>query len=194
MFCNLINITVLKTKVSVSPMFFAVLTMVLLFDKTGVSGYAVLFSIIHEIAHFLALLFTKTHPGKIEIDYFGIRILLPENMSTMKKIPVLTAGFTINFVLSALFFYLGKIVFACINLFIGLFTMLPLASTDGGEILKTILEEFFSQKAKIIFKTISVSFCAVISAILIFLAFYTKNFFLFIAVVYMIFCAMKKAA
>ncbi len=72
--------------------------------------------------------------------------------------------------------------------------MLPLASTDGGEVLKVVLEEFFSQKAKIIFKTISVSFCAVISAILIFLAFYTKNFFLFTAVVYMIFCAMKKAA
>ena len=46
----------LKTKVSVSPFFFAVLTLILIADKTGVSCFAVLFSILHEFGHFLALI------------------------------------------------------------------------------------------------------------------------------------------
>ena len=46
----------LKTGVTVSPLFFAVLTAFLLLDKNGVAIWAVLFSLMHESGHFLALL------------------------------------------------------------------------------------------------------------------------------------------
>ena len=105
------DFTVLKTKVSVSPFFFAVLTLILIADKSGVSGFAVLFSLLHEFGHFLALICGKIIPKSFKITLFGMHISLPENLSTAEKIPVLMAGFTVNFLLAALFFVLKNPLF-----------------------------------------------------------------------------------
>ena len=190
----MIDFTVLKTKISVSPLFFAVLTVFLLIDKNGIASSVLLFSFLHEAGHFISLLITKTFPQSIKTDIFGIRIKLPENLDTAKKCFVLSAGFAVNFLLSALFFALKKPLFGYINIFIGIFTAFPLPSTDGGSILKTILEEFLPQKAGRIFGIISRIFTLVLSLFLVFLSVFTKNYFIMIAVVYMLFCTMKKAA
>ena len=190
----MIDFVVLKTKISVSPLFFAVLTLVLLFDKTGISGFAVLFSFLHEIGHILALLCVKTFPKEADLSLFGIHIKLPENLSTVKKCFVLTAGFLVNFFLAISFYSIGKTVFSVINLVIGIFTALPISSTDGGTVLKTILEEVFPQKSEKLYGTISKIFTFVFSLLLIVVFFFTKNYFILISVVYMIFCAIKKAA
>ena len=179
----------LKTKISVSPLFFAVLTLVLLFDKTGISGFAVLFSFLHE-----ALLCVKTFPKEADLSLFGIHIKLPENLSTVKKCFVLTAGFFVNFFLAILFYSIGKTVFSVINLVIGIFTALPIQSTDGGTVLKTILEEVFPQKSEKLYGTISKIFAFVFSVLFIEVSFFTKNYFILISIMYMIFCAIKKAA
>ena len=183
--------TVLKTKIFVSPLFFAVLTLILLLDKTGVSCLALLFSLLHELGHFLALICEKIHPKNIDVTLFGIHISLPESMSTAEKVPVLMAGFLVNFLLAAIFFALRKPIFGCINLIIGIFTALPISATDGGSILKAILEEFVPQKNEKIFKTVSFSFLAVVSVFIVSFAVLTKNYFLFIALIYMALCAIK---
>lgn len=188
------DFTVLKTKVSVSPLFFAVLTVFLLLDESGISGFAVLFSALHELGHFLALLCQKISPQKVAVTPFGICVSLPENLSTAEKIPVLMAGFTANFLLAAMFFYLNKITFAVINLFIGFFTFLPLSSTDGGSIFKAILEEFAPQKARKVFKKTTRFFAVAFSLLLVFAAFSAKNYFILIAAFYIIFCEIKDAA
>ena len=188
------DFTVLKTKVSVSPLFFAVLTLVLLMDKTGISGYAVLFSALHELGHILALLCGKIIPKTVFITPFGIHINLPENLSTVKKCFVLAAGFSVDFLLSFLFYVLKNPLFSCINFVIGIFTALPLESTDGGALLKAVFEEFFPQKADRIFKIISNIFTILISISLILIFIFTKNYFVLIAVVYTIFCEIKTAA
>lgn len=183
--------TVLKTKIFVSPLFFAVLTLILLLDKTGISCLALLFSLLHELGHFLALICEKIYPKNIDVTLFGIHISLPENMSTAEKVPVLMAGFLVNFLLAAIFFALRKPLFGCINLIIGIFTALPISATDGGSILKAILEEHVPQKNEKIFKTVSFSFLAVVSVFIVYFAVFTKNYFLFIALIYMALCAIK---
>lgn len=187
----MIEITVLKTKVSVSPMFFMVLTAVLLLDKTGISGFAVLFSILHELGHLLALLSQKVYPISIKTDVFGIHISLPENLSTEKKCFVLVSGFAVNFILSLLFFAAGNKIFFYINLVIGIFTAMPLSSTDGGAVLKTILFEFIPQKEEKIFKIISFLFCAAVSVFLAVSIAFTGNYFILIALIYMVLCTVK---
>ncbi len=154
----MIEFSVLKTKVSVSPLFFAVLTLVLISDKTGISLFAALFSALHEAGHILALICGKISPKSFDITLFGIHILLPENLSTVEKCLVLMSGFTVNFLLAALFLSFGKTVFAVINIVLGIFTALPLPSTDGGAIFKTILDEYSNQKGERIFKFVSLSF------------------------------------
>lgn len=187
----MMEFTVLKTKLKISPLFFAVLTLFLIVDKNGIASAAVLFSALHELGHILALLCVKIRPKLIEFSPFGIHVSLPENLSMVGKISVLMAGFSINFLLAAIFFVLRKPIFGYINLIIGIFTALPISATDGGEILKTFLFEYFPQDEKKIFKAISASFSAVISILLILFAFVTKNSFILIAVFYIIFCAMK---
>ena len=188
------DFSVLKIKVSLSPFFFAVLTSVLIFDKTGISGFAVLFSLLHETGHILALLYKKIKPKAFSVTVFGIHIKLPENLSTAEKCFVLMSGFAVNYILAALFFIFNKPVFGYINLLIGIFTSLPLASTDGGEILKALLEEFLAQGGERIFGIISGIFSLVFSLLLILIFVSTRNFFILFAVFYMIFCTIKRAA
>ena len=194
MYYGLIDFTVLKTKVSVSPIFFSVLTLVLLMDKTGVAGYAVFFSALHEFGHISALLCGKIFPETVFISIFGIHINLPGNLSTVKKCFVFAAGFAVNFLLAVLFFILKKPLFGYINFIIGMFTALPLTSTDGGAFLKAFFEEFFSQRTENFFGLISNIFSVLISLFLILLSVSSNNYFILIAVVYMLFCTIKTAA
>lgn len=187
----MIEFTVLKTKFEISPLFFSVLTAFLLMDKSGVAKAAVLFSILHEVGHFLALLCVKTMPQKVVLSLFGIEIKLLGNLSTAGKCLVFAAGFSVNFILSAMFFAFEKPLFAYINLAIGIFTALPLSATDGGTILKTLFEEYFQKKGERIFKIVSLCFLVAVSVIFIFAAYLTKNWFLLIALVYMVLCAIK---
>ena len=183
----------LKTKISISPLFFAVLTLVLIFDKTGISNFALLFSFLHEMGHFAALLCGKINPENISITIFGIHIRLPGNLSTKKKCVVLVAGFLVNFFLAALFFASGKTVFGYINLLIGIFTSLPIESTDGGEVFKAVLEELLSNKAEKFFRIVSGILSFIFSVVLVFLSVEANNCFILLAVIYMIFCAIKTA-
>jgi len=187
----LIELTVLRTKIEISPFFFSVLTAFLLADKNGIAGAVVLFSLLHELGHFLALLCVKTMPRSVRINLFGIGMHLPEKLSTAEKCFVLMAGFSVNFILAAVLMVFGKNLLGYINLAMGIFTALPLSATDGGSILKTVLEEFAPQKGERIFGIISRSFLAAVSVLLIISAFFTKNYFLFIPLFYMVLCAIK---
>ncbi|MBQ8788912.1 MAG: hypothetical protein IJZ58_05315 [Oscillospiraceae bacterium] len=112
-------------------------------------------------------------------------------MSTVKKCFIFAAGFSLNFLLATMFFILKNQLFGYINLIIGIFTALPVAATDGGAFLKTILNDYFPQNERRIFKVVSVSLSVAVSVLFIFSAFATKNYFILIAVFYIIFCAMK---
>ena len=101
------------------------------------------------------------------------------------------AGFLVNFLLTAIFFVLRKPLFGYINLIIGIFTALPISATDGGAVLKTLLYESDPQKEEKIFKIISCSSLAMVSVVFIISAVVTKNYFIFIALIYMALCAMK---
>ncbi len=183
--------TVLKTKLRVSPLFFAVLTLFLLLDKNGVAGMVVLFSAIHETAHFAALLCVKTVPKEIKISIFGIHLFLDKNLSTAKKCAVLMAGFLSNFITAAVLFMLKINIPAFISLFIGIFTALPLASTDGGGVLFALLDEYYPENAMNLFGKIS-SFLSIFGSLFILsLAVISKNPYMIIEVIYIIISAVK---
>jgi len=185
---------VLKTNINISPLFFAVLTAFLLTDKSGTASAAVIFSILHEAGHFLALLCEKSYPKEINISLFGINMSLSEKLSTAEKCAVLMAGFIMNFILTAFLFFIGNYKFAYINLFIGFFTAMPVPSSDGGSIIKLIFDECMPEKSEKILKTVSLSFILLLSAFMIFVLIITKNVFLIFALVYMFLCAIKTAA
>ena len=57
----------LKTKVKISPLFFAILTAFLAADKSGIAFSAIAFSAIHEATHFAALFIFRVASTKLSI-------------------------------------------------------------------------------------------------------------------------------
>lgn len=185
--------TVLKTKICLSPLFFSVLTLFLLFDKSGIALSVLGFSFLHECAHFVLLLIFRTFPQKISLNLFGIEMSLKSNLSELRKMSVFSAGFVLNFILAAFFFFSGEKVSAIINLYIGIFSFIPLPSTDGGEIIEIITDDFFSEKKTKICRFISFFSVLITMPFLIFMSFCKGNYIAFAAMVYMIICKKKKA-
>ena len=167
------------------------LTVLLIINENRVSGAVVLFSVLHELGHILALLSLKIQPKSISVNVFGMNIELGGNLSTAEKCFVFAAGFSVNLILSALFFIGGNPLFGYINLIIGIFTALPLPSADGGSILKTVLDEYIPRKAETVFKSIAIVFATVISILIIAVFIFTGNYFVFIALFYMFLCIKK---
>ncbi|MBQ2795654.1 MAG: hypothetical protein IJF04_06475 [Oscillospiraceae bacterium] len=186
------DFTVLKTGVTVSPLFFAVLTAFLLLDKNGVAIWAVLFSLMHESGHFLALLCVKSRPKHIKLSAFGIEMRLCNNLSTLKKVIVFSSGFGLNFIAALLLFIFEKDFLSTVNIAIGVFTALPLASTDGGAVLSVLIEETFAENAEKIIKITFAFFAVLIFAVLLILFGFSKNYFLLIAALYAVICLKKE--
>ncbi len=180
-----------NTKISLSPLFFAVLTAFLLIDKNGIAFPVIIFSILHELGHFLMLLLIKTRPNSVKLSVFGIHMELLQNLSTEKKCAVLISGFTVNFILAAILFILGQRQYGYISLFIGIFTALPLSSTDGGGVLYSFLEEFSPEKSDKTMNIINSVFSVLVAVIFSAAAIYGKNYYLFIAVIYILIKILK---
>jgi len=95
---------------------------------------------------------------------------------------------------AVLFFVFREPIFGYINLLIGIFTSLPLPSTDGGEILKTVLEEFLPKNGGEGFGIVSGILALIFSVLLIVLFVITKTYFIFLALIYIISCVGNRAA
>ena len=187
----MMEFTVLKTKVKISPLFFAVLTAFLITDRNGIAPAVIGFSLVHEFCHFAALAAIKTAPQEVNVSAAGISMSLNGGMSTVKKILVFAAGAAGNFVLAAFFSAADNRLFFTVNLIIGIFTILPLCSTDGGSILTEFAEKFFPERAERICRNIFL-FCGATAAVILASAVViNKNPYLLIALFYAVICLLK---
>ncbi|MGN0489114.1 MAG: site-2 protease family protein [Ruminococcus sp.] len=103
--------------------------------------------IIHESAHLIAMYICGSKPRAFEISLFDIKII--ENnrltLSFYKDIIITLSGPVINILMYFLFLYID-IPFAYVNLFLGLFNLLPCASLDGGQVIYLILSKRISER------------------------------------------------
>lgn len=182
--------TVLKTKVKISPLFFAVLTAFLIADRGGTAAAVIGFSFLHELSHFAALAAVKKAPREVRITAAGISMRL-FGMSTAQRIFVFAAGAAANLAAAAFFAAAGNRLFCAVNLAIGAFTMLPLCSTDGGSIAAALAESFFPERAEKLCRTLF-AICGTAAAALLFAAAVLyKNPYLLIAVFYAVICLLN---
>ncbi len=142
------KIKLFNTTLSFSYAVIAVMTCVLLFDKNGGIILCFLSSLIHEAGHITAMLMLKSPPEKIKLCMFGIEICDCKRSTRNKKhdLIITLAGVTVNFLVALLVFLINlfaksKILFDffAINLTIGLFNLMPVATLDGGQALFIIL-------------------------------------------------------
>lgn len=180
-----------KTRVKLSPLFFAVLTTFLLSDGKGNAFAVICFSAVHELCHFVALAVFKAHPAEVTISFAGISVRLSNGMSTAQKVFVFSAGAIGNFVLAVLFAAADSAKLCAVNLAIGVFTIMPLCSTDGGSIIEELVEYFYPERAKALCKRIFFILC--VGEVLIFAvaAFFLKNPYFLIPLFYAVICWLK---
>lgn len=161
-----------------SPLFFIITSLLLLFDKSGYMSFSMLFSLCHEFGHIIAMFIIHKPPRAIKIKIYGFEINTV-SFSIAETIFISAAGPLIN-LLSVLFclilssninYKLLDLIY--INIVIAAFNLLPVKNLDGGDILFSILTLKFSRnKADKLFRLISLSFSIIIMIFGIFLFFY----------------------
>ena len=134
------------TEVTVSFLFSALLTAMLLFDRTGLLPPLLLAVLLHEVGHLFAMWVLECAPKRIRLIPAAIEITAPPHMSAGQEVIVAVSGPLVN---GALFlaFYLNYTVFqselsatyAAVNLLLMLFNLLPVTGLDGGTVAFCLL-------------------------------------------------------
>lgn len=156
----------------------------------------------HEIGHFLMskILGIKMEKPKFLFIGYGVNNFHLENQKYIHKILIFLGGPLFNFALLGIVYNLKidinlKLDIFYTNLILGIINLLPIIPLDGGNILKTLLEQDLG-----ITKAVNICFF-VSEAVLVLISFlysiailYFKNIWIFIAILYLwgIFIAEKR--
>lgn len=167
-----------STAVEVNFWFAAVLTFLLLFTGNGAAG-CFLLCMLHESGHLAAMLFFGSVPRKLELGYFGMKIVTGSRLlSPKKEIIIAAAGPAVNVLLALLL--IGRKDRALMSLALAVFNLMPVPMLDGGRILANLLR---SEKTV---KTIGIIFSVGLFILGAAVAVYTKrNFTLLIVSLYL---------
>ncbi|MCI8500623.1 MAG: hypothetical protein HFJ85_00140 [Oscillospiraceae bacterium] len=140
-------------QVKLSFLFFAVVTVYLILDRSGMGYCGVLAAVTHELGHMIAYFIVGERPKSVTLSIEGMRITSSDRYLTMgKDIFALSAGCFTNFTVFLLLYFgmdpnLEMTQIALVQLSIGLFNLVPVGALDGGMILKRFLSQLLPLKA-----------------------------------------------
>jgi len=163
--------------------FFAVIAVFLRFDATGYGMLSLAACAVHEAGHLIAALIRGERIREIALRGGGIKITAEKN-----GLFVLFAGSLVNLALFFILYFLlprtdiRPVMFAVLNLIIGVFNLLPVGCLDGKLILSEFLPAFIPETAV---KTLeAVAFLSVIACLIAAVFFGKVNFTLIIVLIY----------
>ena len=143
-------------KIKISFTFFALILLLIIFQKTEYLIISLTSAIFHEAGHLLALMYFKTEILEFKISIFGanIKTNVRNQINYFKDIFISFSGPLVNLIISVFscIFYnicFKKVFFDIyiVNLVLALFNLLPFHGFDGGKILQIILKQKFSDLA-----------------------------------------------
>lgn len=138
-----------KTKISFQYVYVAILTAILIIDKSGGIFCCFLASFFHEVGHLISLFFLKQKVEEVKFSVFDIQIKSNHYLDYKRELIIILSGVASNFVLF-IFFYRILPLFATANLFIGIFNILPVSTLDGGQAIFLLISRFISRKKSVI--------------------------------------------
>lgn len=131
-------------KVNISFMFFSVLCICALSDKSCIMLYGITASVLHETGHLSAALISGLPPDSLTLDSSGFRMNIPNLSENRKKCLIISfAGALTNLLLFVSSYHLSE-GFALSNLALFILSLLPCDPFDGGLIIRTVLERYLS--------------------------------------------------
>lgn len=118
--------------------FFAVLALYLLLDESGFGLAALAACAMHETAHLVAMTAFGVRVERLTLYGAGIRITSAaiERAKPLQRAVILAAGCAANFIAAAIFWHTREYAASAVNLFIGVFNLLPMGELDGAGLLK----------------------------------------------------------
>ncbi len=140
----MIEFSVKGVKVRFTFWFFAVITVMLLIDRTGLSLMGLVACMLHELGHLLMFFLVGHTPREISFEASGIRLCKTSPLICYpKELLVLLSGSAVNLLLCLVFYLFlptpGGLLFAAVHLVLGLFNLLPVGTLDGGRIVRLLL-------------------------------------------------------
>ena len=149
---------------SASVPFFAVCAFFLAGQMRQNFALAMLFSVLHEIGHILALVFFGRKPKNITFGFSGIRIETDcVNLSYKQESVVALCGPLVNLIF-IIFFLITDISKIALIINTGLFVvnMMPVKCLDGGRFIYGLLSVFLEEKRVMLIMNILLIVTAVV--------------------------------
>lgn len=145
---------ILKMQVNITFMFWAVITLMLLLDRTNTCFIAVISAFLHEIGHLAVMFIFSSMPEKLTLGVFGMRIDKKENTLSYKKETLVSlAGPIVNFIIFTAFYMIYNfkaeeifLKISFINLLMGSFNLIPIEPLDGGRAIKNVLSAYCDEQ------------------------------------------------
>lgn len=145
-------------KVRISFLFWSLICFVTVFDNSLFTLIMLLSIVLHESCHLFAMFVVKIEVKSVNFDPFGIIIERDDGEAEKRQLLIVySAGIIGNLTVSFLFTILSHIWhIECfndcvyINLCLAVFNSLPVSGLDGGDIVKTLLQNRVKNSNKII--------------------------------------------
>ena len=136
----MVELKLKRTLLRLDFSFFAVLALYLLLDESGFGLAALAACAMHETAHFIAMTAFGIPVEQLTLYGAGIRITSSkiDNVKLYRKAVILCAGCIANFAAVIVFWGLGNYSACAVNLFTGIFNLLPMGELDGARLLKML--------------------------------------------------------
>lgn len=189
------------TEIYISFLFFAMITVMIAFDKTGLI-VPTLFSVIcHEAGHLFCMWAMGNTPKRIKLIPASVQIT--DSITSRYKTDniVSLCGPLVNILLFLVFYInysiwgnITTLIFAFLNLILGLFNLLPVKGLDGGRILHNIISQKRDiARADLILKFLGIIFSAILITLAVILHFKGKlNLSIYILGIYFLVLSLSK--
>lgn len=159
-------------KVEITFLFVAFISFVISLKAPSNVILTIVASMLHEVGHLILMLVLDSKPEKVRFELTGINIIRKQEtrISTKKEICISLGGPLINFinvviccVILCVYSSNSITTFACINLILMIFNLLPIKKLDGGTALHyLLLKKCDFRLSSVLLKITSVFFILII--------------------------------
>lgn len=191
-------------KITISFTFFALIILLVVFNKNDFLYLTCVFAIFHEFGHLFALYKFGVKISEFKISLFGANIKT-ENLkkfSLKKEIIILFSGPFTNLIFGVVSYFINLYIendilknLILINSGLAIFNLLPFYNFDGGKIFEVLLKYKFNEKvADVLLTCISIIVLIPITlcSINVFLQNYNDFYFLAVSALILLTIILKK--
>lgn len=156
---RMVELKLKRTLLRLDFSFFAVIALYLLLDESGFGLAALAACAMHEAAHFIAMAVFGIPAEQLTLYGAGMCITSSgtEYAKPFQKAVILSAGCFANFAAGFVFWRLGEYAAFAVNLFTGIFNLLPMGKLDGAGLLKmAVIKHCKAERVDTIMKIASI--------------------------------------